>query len=45
MQGWMSQLIIGIIATVVGTLVADAIVHDAHTFSGGHVASWSRGSR
>jgi hypothetical protein len=45
MKGWMSQLIIGIIVTVVGTLVADAVVHGAHPFGGGHIASLSRGSR
>jgi hypothetical protein len=34
MKGWMSPLIIGIIVTVVGTLIADAVVHGAHTFGG-----------
>jgi uncharacterized membrane protein YeaQ/YmgE (transglycosylase-associated protein family) len=31
MQGWFSQIIIGVIVTVIGTLVADAL-------TGGHVS-------
>ncbi|MFA5956152.1 hypothetical protein [Hyphomicrobium sp.] len=30
MQGWFSQIIIGVIVTVIGTFIADA-------FTGGHV--------
>jgi hypothetical protein len=49
MKGWMSQLLIGIIVTVVGTLVADAIMRGVgegrHAFGTGHVSSWARESR
>jgi hypothetical protein len=26
MQGWMSQIIIGVIVTVIGTVIADAVI-------------------
>ena len=39
MRGWMSQIVIGIIVTVVGTVIADAIVSargGRHFITGSH---------
>ena len=40
MRNWMSQIIIGIIVTVAGTLIANAIIGGGkrHPFGGGHFA-------
>jgi hypothetical protein len=37
MKGWMSQIVIGIIVTVVGTVIANAIINGGRgkTFFGG----------
>lgn len=42
MQNWMSQIIIGIIVTVVGTVIAHAIISDkgGRKFFGGGYQSW-----
>ena len=48
MRGWMSQIVIGIIVTVVGTVIANAIVTGKggrHFFGGGHYAGPTRGGR
>ena len=48
MRGWMSQIVIGIIVTVVGTVIANAIVSGKggrHLFGGGHYAGPMRGGR
>ena len=48
MKGWMSQIIIGIIVTVVGTVIANVVVKSMGGkgfFGGGHYASPSRGGR
>jgi hypothetical protein len=41
MRGWVSQIVIGIIVTVVGTVIAQAIVEGGrgrHFIGGGHVS-------
>ena len=48
MKGWMSQIVIGIIVTVVGTVIAPAVVKGMGgkgLFGGGHYAGPSRGGR
>jgi hypothetical protein len=48
MRGWMSQIVIGIIVTVVGTVIANAIVSgkgSRHFFGGSHYAGPMRGGR
>jgi len=43
MRGWIPQIVIGIIVTVAGTVIADAIVgHGRHAFSGGHFGGFAR---
>jgi hypothetical protein len=43
MKNWLPQIIIGIIVTVAGTVIADAIVgHGRYTHFGGHFAKYSR---
>lgn len=42
MKGWFSQIMIGIIVTVVGTVIANAIVrggHKRHSLPGIHFSS------
>lgn len=36
MQGWLSQIVVGVIVTVIGTVLANAITRDSH---GGHFKS------
>ena len=48
MKGWMSQIVIGIIVTVVGTVIANAIVRGGggkHFFGGSHFSGPVRGGR
>jgi hypothetical protein len=48
MKGWMSQIVIGIIVTVVGTVIANAIVRGTggKSFIGGsHYSGGFRGGR
>jgi uncharacterized membrane protein YeaQ/YmgE (transglycosylase-associated protein family) len=47
MKGWLSQIVIGIIVTVVGTVLANALVrgHGRHAFTGVHFASPLRPGR
>jgi hypothetical protein len=48
MKGWMSQIIIGIIVTVVGTVIANAVVRGMGGkgfFAGGHFSGPSRAGR
>lgn len=48
MRDWVSQIVIGIIVTVVGTVIANAIVsgHGGRGFSGGsHFPGFVRGGR
>lgn len=42
MQNWMSQIIIGIVVTVVGTVIANAIISDkgGRKFFGGGYSHW-----
>jgi hypothetical protein len=43
MKDWIPQIVIGIIVTVAGTVIADAITgHGRHAHLGGHFASISR---
>jgi hypothetical protein len=43
MKGWIPQIIIGIIVTVAGSVIADAISgHGRHGHGGGHFAGISR---
>lgn len=45
MRNWMSQIVIGIIVTVVGTVIANALIGPGqrHVFGGGHYSM--RGNR
>jgi len=48
MKGWMSQIVIGIIVTVVGTVIANAIISGKGGkgfFGGGYHAGPARGGR
>jgi hypothetical protein len=47
MKGWISQIMIGIIVTVVGTVLANAIVrgHGRHSITGVHFSSPIRAGR
>jgi len=47
MKGWISQIVIGIIVTVVGTVLANALVrgHGRHSITGIHFSSPFRPSR
>lgn len=47
MQNWMSQIVIGIIVTVVGTVIANAIVGGSgkRFFQGGHYSGPARSGR
>ncbi|MBX9589003.1 MAG: hypothetical protein K2X43_06850 [Hyphomonadaceae bacterium] len=47
MQTWMSQIVIGIIVTVVGTVIANAIIGGSgrHSFIGGHYSGPFRSGR
>lgn len=48
MQGWMSQIVIGIIVTVAGTLIANALINGGRggkSFVGGHYSGPVRGGR
>jgi hypothetical protein len=47
MKGWIAQIVIGIIVTVLGTIIANAVVrgHGRHSFSGVHFSSPLRGGR
>jgi hypothetical protein len=48
MRNWMSQIVIGIIVTVVGTVIANAVVRGISgksAFGGSHYAGPSRGGR
>jgi hypothetical protein len=48
MKGWMSQIVIGIIVTVVGTVIANAVVRGMggkSLFGGGHYAGPYRSGR
>ena len=42
MQGWFSQIIIGVVVTVIGTLLTDAITgsHMSRHFAPGYHSSW-----
>lgn len=43
MKGWIGQIVIGIIVTVAGTIIADAIVgHGRHTPFSSHFAGFAR---
>ncbi len=43
MRGWFGQIIIGIIVTVAGTVIADAIVgHGRHTIGASHFVGFAR---
>ena len=44
MRHWLSQIMIGIIVTVVGTVVANSIVggHARHAFPGSHFSALAR---
>ncbi len=46
MRSWMSQIVIGIIVTVIGTVIANAIIGGGkgrHAFGGGYVSGYTRG--
>jgi hypothetical protein len=46
MPNWMSQIVIGIIVTVIGTVIANAIIGGGkgrHAFGGGFVSGYARG--
>ncbi len=48
MKGWMSQIVIGIVVTVVGTVIANAVVRGMggkSFFGGGHYAGSPRSGR
>ena len=48
MHGWMSQIVIGIIVTVVGTIIANAIIGGKggrNFFGGSHYSGPVRGGR
>ena len=48
MRGWTSQIVIGIIVTVVGTVIANAIVGGGsgrHIVGGSHFSGPARGGR
>jgi hypothetical protein len=47
MQNWMSQIVIGIIVTVVGTIIANAIISGkgGRNFYGGHYSGPFRSGR
>jgi xanthine/uracil permease len=47
MQSWMSQIVVGIIVTVVGTVIAHAVIKTmgGKGFSGGHYAGPQRAGR
>jgi hypothetical protein len=46
MHNWMSQIVIGIIVTVVGTVIANAIIGGKRGFFGGsHYSGPVRGGR
>jgi hypothetical protein len=43
MKGWIPQIVIGIIVTVAGTVIADAVVgHGRHAAFGSHFAGFAR---
>jgi hypothetical protein len=47
MRGWMSQIVIGIVVTVVGTVIANAVIggKGRHVFGGSHFSGPVRGGR
>jgi len=47
MKGWISQIVIGIIVTVVGTVLANALVrgHGRHSLTGIHFSMPARPGR
>jgi hypothetical protein len=48
MKGWMSQIVIGVIVTVVGTVIAHAIISGKggrYFFGSGHYSGPVRGGR
>jgi len=48
MQNWMSQIVIGVIVTVIGTVIAHAILSGKggrQFFGGGHYSGPSRAGR
>ena len=45
MRNWTSQIIIGIIVTVVGTVIANAIIGGGRGFHGGHYSGPFRSGR
>ena len=48
MKGWMSQIVIGIIVTVVGTVIANTIIRGGggkNFFGGSHFSGPARGGR
>ena len=48
MRGWTAQIVIGIIVTVVGTVIANAIIGGGsgrHFFGGSHFSGPVRGGR
>ena len=47
MRGWMSQIVIGIVVTVVGTVIANAIIggKGSHVFGVSHFSGPVRGGR
>lgn len=48
MKGWMSQIVIGLIVTVVGTVIANAVIRGMSgkkAFGGGHYAGPARSGR
>lgn len=49
MKNWISQIVIGVIVTVIGTLVADAILQGGKGrkkfYGGNHFSGWQRPAR
>ncbi|HWB47029.1 MAG TPA: hypothetical protein VG900_16470 [Hyphomicrobiaceae bacterium] len=46
MKDWTSQIIIGIVVTVIGTVIANALVGSGHRHFGiGFHSGWSRSAR
>jgi len=47
MRNWTSQIVIGIIVTVVGTVIANAVIGGGgrHVFGGSHFPGFARSGR
>jgi hypothetical protein len=44
MKNWISQIVIGVIVTVVGTVIANAVIgHGRHAFPGVHLSRSAHG--